>query len=98
MLSIVIVFIAGVSIGRLLLSLTVGKHRAVALSHVDATTNRPRSHSNSRTISCHDVDDLLHGFVDEHILGLQWTCIKAEKYYYRNHGYSYPIIPQTILA
>ena len=52
--------------------LTVGKHRAVARSHVDAgTSNRPHSQSNSRAVSCHTVDYLLHGFVDEHILGLQ---------------------------
>ena len=53
------------------LRLTVGKYRAVARSHVDAgTSNCPHSQSNSRAISCHAVDYLLHGFVDEHILGL----------------------------
>ena len=39
---------------------------------MDATaSNRSGSHSNSRAVSCHAVDDLLHGFVDEYILGLQ---------------------------
>lgn len=44
--------------------LTVGKHRAIAWFEMG-----PDSHS---TISCNAVNDLLHGFVDKHILGLQW--------------------------
>ena len=58
--------------------LTVGKHRAIAWFKMDATYS-PGSHSNSRTVSCNTVDNLLHGFVDKHILGLQ-IVIKMDNY------------------